>query len=203
MAKKLEFSLSLTALACLSAACVATPDTSASLVNFSDVSATKSIVIVSTGAEKSCFSNGSFVKLTKHGVEFDKYGGEEVVLFPVDDFRASESDYTTHFGQLNVVQLEPGKYYLAPWKQPKIYVEYLNPTKFEFEIKPGTVLYLGEYFGIDVCNYDRASVFEMRDQRQRDLDLVAKQNSGFDTSKVEFLSESEFEALSETKDTQE
>lgn len=128
------------------------------------------VVIMSAGAPAHCISSATFLKMIPDGQDFHSSG--LVALLSVDGY-AVKSDFDDHHGSLHAVVVPAGKYYFAPWVANP-YIKQITAKRADISLAAGEVVYLGEYFMPVSCGMNTLSVF--RDQRERDLQLLAKRN---------------------------
>jgi hypothetical protein len=136
----------------------------------SEISADSSFVVLSAGAPEKCISTSTFLRLKPAA---ESYQGKDIALLNVDGY-AVKSDFADHHGNLHAVKLAPGRYYVAAWIANP-YVEPVRVPKAEFAVGAGEVVYLGEYFMPVSCAWN--PLVEWRDQQERDMKLLAQQNS--------------------------
>lgn len=128
------------------------------------------LVIIATGADSSCISEASLLKVMRAG---HKYDDNEQDLIDVDGFGIA-SDFETHHGYLNVLSLKAGDYYLANWIANP-YVKAVKIPRYSFTVTSSKTTYLGEYYLTQSCS-NRSVIAEFRNMRQRDMELLRNRN---------------------------
>ncbi|MCR9079917.1 MAG: hypothetical protein NXH78_12550 [Hyphomonadaceae bacterium] len=198
MKRMIRFGLGVTVVS-LIPGCISVPEYDANSIDFANIGDDAGVVLLSSGADESCFSNGSFAKINESSVPFKALLGEQAALVSIDDSRGAASDFDTHYGHLSAIVLDPGEYAITPWKAPKgaaatsggatssWSIDYFANAAFKFNLEPGQVLYLGELYGVDVCNYTSNSSYILRDRAERDLPLFAQGNPVLDLESVELV----------------
>jgi hypothetical protein len=132
------------------------------------------VIIFSAGAPERCISFSTFLKLLRSE---QSYRDREVALPPVDVY-AIDSDFSDHHGFIHVIALPAGDYYLSPWLANPYYTVVRTP-RYDFRVRAGEVVYLGEYFQPGRCHIGDASI---NDKWARDRALVAERNPSIDLS---------------------
>jgi hypothetical protein len=130
-------------------------------------SASKGVVIVSTGAPEHCISTATFLSLYTLPKQ-ERLDG----LISVDGY-AVKSDFTDHHGYVNGIALPAGKYAFVP-SIANPYVSTVRTTTFQFEVAAGETTYLGELFMPRACSLNNS--FVVRDQSGRDIELAEQKN---------------------------
>lgn len=143
----------------------------------SALAAGNGVVIVSTGAASKCVSQATFLKVLRDGTD---YFGAELDLLGVDGF-ASKSDFPTHQGNVYVLALPPGRYYLAQW-WANPYITPKQVPSYEFAVTAGQIAYLGEFYMPVHCGL--WTDVRISNQFERDLAVVKLRYPGLDAGQV-------------------
>lgn len=129
------------------------------------------VVIVSTGAKEKCFM--SYTTASAYRRETKKYASYLMI-----NYKNYPSDSEQYYGRVNAFILSPGRYYLAPVTMKIIplfitlHVPY--PDNFEFEVKAGETVYIGELYMNNTCG--DPTQLEVRDQYERDIAVAKEKN---------------------------
>lgn len=127
------------------------------------------VAILSTGADKECYSFATVMKLFDQSTLRAVSG---VAVAPVDGY-TNKSDFTDHRGNVSAFALLPGKYYFSPVTQNP-YVVGVKVPAFAFEMRAGETVYLGEIYMPTACAFDNA--FKVNDRYERDIAIAVGQN---------------------------
>ena len=141
-------------------------------VNMTELPKDRAVIILSTGAAERCISFATILKVSPAGTPYNKGG---VAAFYVDAYTI-KSDFADHQGNLQTVSIPAGSYYLSPWAVNP-YLSAVKVPKAEFSVSAGEVVYLGEYYMPVACSLNTVASF--RDQQERDVALLIKQNPEF------------------------
>lgn len=135
-------------------------------------SGTSGVVLLSAGAPAHCVSMATFLSVREFAT------GKVVESVPSIgvDVYVHKSDYASHHGTLNAMQLPSGVYYLTP-SVANPYFKTIQAPTFIFEVKPQEVSYVGELFMTTACG--TTSNFVVRDQYDRDVTFAKQRNKGF------------------------
>jgi hypothetical protein len=122
----------------------------------------KAVVLMSTGAPKSCISTATMI-LARHGGTNQSV--DPVISIGVDTY-VHTSEFPDHHGLISAFSIAPGKYYFVPMILNPMVKASRTPT-FTFEAKAGEASYIGELFMPQSCSL--SAQFDVRDEYERDL----------------------------------
>jgi hypothetical protein len=132
----------------------------------------KALVLMSTGAPKSCVSTATMV------VARDFASGQMVdpIISIAVDAYVHTSEFPDHHGLVSAFPIAPGSYYFVPAIANPLVKGVRTPT-FRFEAKAGEATYIGELFMLASCALH--GQFEVRDEYERDLKEATARNKAF------------------------
>ena len=163
----LNYSMKFTLLiASLLTGCGVLPNiTDVSRLRVSTIANDKAIVILSTGVPDNC-GQTTALEAFPTDATYRSWNSSVTVLVANHDVK---SDFADHRGFFHAIVLAPGAYYFAPMAMSLSGVSPIQIPRYDFSVAAGEVVYVGEYY----CGPD-GTIF--RDQRQRDMDLLAQKN---------------------------
>ena len=135
-------------------------------------------IIFSTGAARGCVSESTYLKLLPEGASYDD---KEIARFSVDSY-ALKSDFADHQGNLHMIAIPAGHYYLAPLMDNPVIHSVDHPLA-TLAVAAGETVYLGEYYMPEACTLTQ--LYEVHDQMIRDMELLKSKVPRFDTSQVD------------------
>ncbi|MDB5468688.1 MAG: hypothetical protein JWR84_248 [Caulobacter sp.] len=131
-------------------------------------------VIVTGGSPRACGG----LRIFKIGVSRP---GNYVVLNRVAEANIEggmlKSHFADHYGRVNVISLEPGRYWIYPVADGALQNSGLPPS-FEFEVAAGELAYVGELF-VDAPCGSMAARIGLFDQQDRDVAVLVSLNPAF------------------------
>lgn len=119
-------------------------------------------VILSAGAPAACLTGEYIIEVRRRGSL--GFSGATSALVFVNAIQI-RSDYTSHFGTLNVWQLTPGEYEIGQGNQPAL---------AHFTLLAGETIYLGELLALRGCRGDSSVV--INDRWDRDGAIIRDRN---------------------------
>jgi hypothetical protein len=133
------------------------------------------IVLISTGAPKSCVSTSTFLSIRSATAQ------DTVGPFLSVDGWTMKSDFEDHVGKAYAYVLPAGDYFITPFiANPYVHLYHL--PRADFSVAAGEVVYLGEYFLPVSCSISNVS--EIRDQRERDIALLSQRHPGLANANI-------------------
>jgi hypothetical protein len=169
-------------LAAVLAACSTVPTETYTSPGRLDVAAAQragdSIVVFSTGAPFPCRPTAADLMIKRRS------GGGSTLRIPpisVDSF-VDKCDFNDHHGFVHAIRLKPGTYEFGLWVM-NISVSSPNKPLVSFEVRPGEVAYIGEFFLSSSCSLGPV-VYDIRQSSARDLPLISAKNPLIDEASV-------------------
>jgi len=135
------------------------------------------LIVFSTGAPSRCVHLATYLELRPEGGS----GREKPLARAGVDSYIVKSDFEDHQGNLHVMPVPAGRYYLATWTDNPL-VRQVTQPKAVFSVEAGESVYLGEFYMRQGCGFEQR--YEVNDQITRDLALLKSKASRIDPSKI-------------------
>ena len=128
-----------------------------------------SIILVTAGSPADCKAQVSHLRVYERASKIPVDG---VPNIPVETY-VNDTDSATSHGTINIFRLQPGKYYIYPVTVNALKSSMQMPT-FDFEVKSGETVYVGELFMTESCHL--AKRFVVNDEYDRDIKRAREEN---------------------------
>lgn len=133
-----------------------------------------SVILVTAGSPADCKPKVTHLRVYKRP---SRIPVDSVPNIPVETY-VNDADLATaaSHGTVNAFRLQPGKYYLHP-----VLVnvpENSTPPIFDFEVKSGETVYVGELFMTQSCHLTKR--FVVNDEYDRDIKRAMNENPSLD-----------------------